>query len=247
MLPRSSQFDHANIETVEKLLHANPTKRYCPICGFLAGKFKPGGTGLKKRENAKCPGCGSLERHRLLWLYLVNVAWGQLPKRKKDLLHIAPERFLVEILKDRPDVNYMSGDLEMSESMLKLDLTDIPSWDAQWDLVLCSHILEHIPDDHAAMREMFRILRPGGLLLVIVPTYGKNTYEDFSITSPEGRRKHFGQEDHVRKYGWDIQGRLTGSGFEVSAWPGGRDLDERILDFSSCGRRVIFTCTRPLD
>lgn len=238
-------FLYGDLGTVERLSRINRSKVYCPVCGLLADKFRGGGTGEKKRKNAKCPRCGSLERHRLLWVHLVNSVWPGLPAGKKDFLHVAPERFFVDIMKGRPDLNYLSGDLMMSESMLKLDLTDIPYWDDQLDLILCSHILEHIPDDRAAMREMFRVLRPGGILLVMVPTYSAATYEDFSITSPEERKRHFGQEDHVRKYGWDIQDRLAGCGFQVSAWPVQGDLNKRIVDFIAAGKRVIFTCRKP--
>ena len=237
-------FDCADLATIERLKDINRSRVYCPICGLLADKFKDGGTGVKKRKNAKCPKCGSLERHRLLWVHLVNSVWPALPERKKDFLHIAPERFFVDIMKGRPDLNYLSGDLMMSESMLKLDLTDIPYWDGQLDLILCSHILEHIPDDRAAMREMYRVLRPGGVLVVMVPTYSAATYEDFSITSPAERKLHFGQEDHVRKYGWDIQERLASCGFDVSAWPMKEDLGQRIIDFISSGKRVVFTCRK---
>lgn len=240
----SDAFDCAELATIERLSAIDHSKFYCPVCGQLATRFKDGGTGVKKRKNAKCPKCGSLERHRLLWVHLVNSVWPSLPAGKKDFLHVAPERFFVDIMKGRPDLNYLSGDLMMSESMLKLDLTDIPYWDYQLDLILCSHILEHIPDDRAAMREMFRVLRPGGILLVMVPTYSAATYEDFSITSPEERKRHFGQEDHVRKYGWDIQDRLAGCGFQVSAWPVQGDLDKRVIDFINAGKRVIFTCRK---
>jgi SAM-dependent methyltransferase len=238
-------FDCADLATIDRLGAINPSKLYCPVCGLLAEKFRDGGTGDKKRKNAKCPKCGSLERHRLLWIHMVNSVWPALPAGKKDFLHVAPEPFFVEILKGRPDVNYLSGDLMMSKSMLKLDLTDIPFWEAQLDLILCSHILEQIPDDRVAMREMYRVLRPRGILLVMVPTYAEATYEDFSITSPEERRRHFGQEDHVRKYGWDIQDRLAECGFQVSAWPVAGSLDQRTTRLVAAGKRVIFTCRKP--
>lgn len=239
-------FNGARFDTIEGLRAANPGKYYCPICGQLAGRFRDGGVGPIKRKNAKCPECGSLERHRLLWLHLVNTVWPKLLVEKKDCLHIAPEPFFVNILKNRPDTNYVSGDLMMSDSTLKLDLTAIPLWDSKLDLILCSHILEHIPDDRLAMSEMFRVLRPGGILVVMVPTHGERTYEDFSITDPKERKEHFGQEDHVRKYGRDIQERLESCGFDVLSWPTKREPTAEIIDFIACGRRVVFSCQKPV-
>lgn len=228
----------SNLQQVYK---ANPSARYCPVCETASEEFRRGGVG-KGRLNAKCPNCGALERHRLLWMHLTHCVWPQLPDRKKDVLHVAPEKFFIKNLKPRPDVNYLSGDLMMSDSMAKLDLTDIQFWDEQFDLVICSHVLEHIADDRKAMREMRRILRPGGFLLVMVPMFGETTYEDFSITSPEERRKHFGQEDHVRKYGRDIVDRLSESGFEAGIWPGEGDIDAALIDFIASKNRLIIEC-----
>lgn len=228
---------------VEALRKENPGKYFCPVCGTLAKEFAVGGIG-KRRKNAKCPGCGSLERHRIFWLYLINEVWPHLTSDKKDILHIAPERFFVDRIRSLADVNYISGDLLMPEAMVRLDLTDMQFWDEKFDLILCSHILEHIPDDRKAMSEMFRVLRKGGFLLVMVPTFGTETYEDFSIVDPVERRKHFGQEDHVRKYGLDIVTRLGGAGFKTKIWPQAEEVSKEILEFTSSARRIIFECRK---
>ena len=109
--------------------------------------------------------------------------------------------------------------------MVQLDLTEIGYPEASFDVIVCAHVLEHIPSDVKAMKEMFRVLSPGGLVVVQVPLYGQTTYEDFSITSERGRLAAFGQRDHVRKYGLDLQNRLAGAGFHVR--PIGPPADER--------------------
>lgn len=198
----------------------------------------------KRRANAKCPECGSLERHRLLMMYLANCVWPNLNPGKKDLLHIAPERFLVEHLKPRPDVNYVSGDLTVSESMARIDLTSLQFWDAQFDLMICSHVLEHIPNDLKAMAEMHRVLRRGGYLLVMVPMFGDKTYEDPSITDPDERKRHFGQHDHVRKYGQDITQRLEQVGFQTRVWPSAEGAHVGAIEMIASKRRKIVECRR---
>jgi SAM-dependent methyltransferase len=229
----------------EQLRRQNPRKYLCPVCGSLKDHFAPGGVG-RRRPNAKCPDCGSLERHRMLVMYLANCVWPNLTQKKKDLLHIAPEKFLVDLLKPRPDVNYVSGDLTMSISMARIDLTALQFWDAQFDLIICSHVLEHIPDDIKAMTEMHRVLKNGGYLLVMVPMFGDETYEDPSITDPEERRRHFGQADHVRKYGRDITKRLEVAGFQTRLWPKAGDVDPAVIEMIGSKRREIVEC-RKLD
>ena len=227
---------------VEELRQTCAASFFCPVCGTRAEAFLPGGA-QTKRQNAKCPSCGSLERHRMLWLYLANHVWGAAPGAKRDVLHVSPEPFLQERLKHRGDVNYVSGDLLVPGCTCRLDLTDMCFWDDQFDLVICSHVLEHVPDDAAAMREMRRVLRPSGTLVLMVPIYGDTTYEDPSITEPEDRLAHFGQEDHVRKYGRDIVGRLTAVGLDVRQWPRPNEPGEALLHFIAASRRTLLACT----
>lgn len=231
------------VDQITALQAQNPGKLYCPVCGTIAESFLPAGR-VVKRPNGRCPECGSAERHRLIWAHLFDQVWPRLPDRKKDILHVAPEGFFVSQLKGRPDVNYVSGDLMMSGSMAKLDLTDIRFWDEQFDLIICSHVLEHIPDDLLAMREMRRVLRPGGFLQIMVPIHGDTTYEDPSITSPEDRLKHFGQDDHVRKYGADIRGRLEASGFSVRFWPADDKSLPAFANFIAARGRNVIECRK---
>jgi hypothetical protein len=238
------KFENSRFERIEKKLAENHGHVFCPVCNSIFVAFRDGGAGDKKRKNARCPECGSLERHRLLWLHFINNVWPLLPKGKKDILHVAPEKFFVENLKDHPEINYISGDLMMPEAMIRLDLTDMIFQDGKLDVIICSHILEHIPDDRKAMREMYRCLKSGGFLLVMVPTYSNHTYEDFNITEPKDRKIHFGQEDHVRKYGEDIVQRLESSGFDVLRWPTPNNPSQAIIDFIASPRRIIFTCRK---
>jgi SAM-dependent methyltransferase len=240
---KKNAFRMSSLETISALCDAHSKSYFCSICGKISEKFREAGVG-KKRKNARCPDCGSLERHRLFWIYFMNFVWPRLRKGKKNFLHVAPEPFFTNLLREHEEINYISGDLMMPEAMVKLDLTDIQFWDNQFDAIICSHILEHIVDDRLAMREMYRVLKPGGFLLLMVPIYGDHTYEDCRITSPEDRRKHFGQKDHVRKYGKDIFERLEKSGFKVSEWPSKGELSSDIVGFIACGNRQIYECEK---
>jgi hypothetical protein len=239
----SDPFEIGRFANLEALRERHETGYFCPICATVSPRFLGGGTGTK-RPNAKCPNCGSLERHRLFWLHFINEVWPHLPPGKKDLLHVAPEPFFADLLRPREDLNYLSGDLMMPNAMLKVDLTDMQFHDRQLDVVICSHVLEHIPDDRKAMAEMHRVLRPGGFLLVMVPTYGKTTYENWDVTEPQDRVLHFGQDDHVRKYGKDIIHRLEEAGFDVTKWPTEETFAPGMVKFVSCPGRVLFCCQK---
>lgn len=223
---------------------ADPDGPYeCPLCERRLRGFLPGGPG--GRPNAKCPVCGSLERHRAAWVYLREQAtWLQGDDGPVRLLHVAPEAPLERRFRELGHVNYTSSDLEPGRAMVTMDLTNIAAPDAQYDVIWCSHVLEHIPDDTAAMREMHRIVRPGGVVYVQVPLRGDATYEDASITTPEGRKDAFGQEDHVRVYGTDIRQRLQVAGFAVAFVYPTRDLPE--AEALNAGRgQCLIVCTRP--
>jgi hypothetical protein len=239
----SDPFELGRFENLRALRERHETGYFCPICTTVSPRFVVGGVGTR-RPNAKCPNCGSLERHRLFWLHFINEIWPNLPPGKKDLLHVAPEPFFANLLRPHEELNYLSGDLMMSDAMLKVDLTDMQFHDRQLDVIICSHVLEHIPDDRKAMAEMHRVLRPGGFLLVMVPTYGQTTYENWDVTEPEDRVRHFGQDDHVRKYGRDILLRLEEAGFCVTKWPTEDTFEPGMVKFMSCPGRVLFSCQK---
>lgn len=194
--------------------------RECPLCGCRRRKFLPYGY-VTQREDALCPNCLALERHRLLWLWLIresDIGRGAMALPK--LLHAAPEVALMrkfrKMYASAPD-RYVTADLESPLADMHFDIQHIPLDDEEFDAVICNHILEHVEDDRAAMREILRILRPGGwgILLSPVDLCREHTFEDDTITDPEQRTRIFGQYDHRRIYGRDYAARLREEGFEV--------------------------------
>ena len=187
----------------------------CPICKGHFRKFLP--WGRIQRKNAMCPRCNSLERHRLIFRYLQDRT--DFFKSNLKILHFAPELCLQGIFKLLPNLEYISADLNDPSAKMKMDITDIRFDDNTFDCVLCSHVLEHVVDDHKAMRELYRVLKPKGWAILQVPIMSERTFEAETIKSPEQRLKYFGQEDHVRIYGLDYKNRLENAGFIVKLDP----------------------------
>jgi SAM-dependent methyltransferase len=186
--------------------------RYCPVCGHSARKFLSFGSVLRKE--AQCPYCDSLERHRLVWLYFQHFT-DLFDGGGKLMLHVAPEPCLERRLKERLGGGYLSADLLDPHAMVRMDVTDIHFPDEHFDVVYCSHVLEHVPDDRRAMAEFYRVLKKDGWAILLVPISAEHTVEDTSIVEPADRRRVFGQEDHVRRYGPDYVDRLREAGFAV--------------------------------
>ena len=184
----------------------------CPLCGGRFRRMAP----HRGRQHARCPNCHSAERHRLLWLFLLREL--DVLDRPRAILHFAPEPAIAERLATAPALDYTSADLDGGRAMEAMDITAIPRPDETFDLVLVSHVLEHVPDDARAMREIRRVLKRDGLAVMQHPVEldRVSTYEDERVTSPEARLRHFGQEDHVRLYGRDHADRVRAAGFEVT-------------------------------
>ncbi|MDB2696089.1 class I SAM-dependent methyltransferase [Flavobacteriaceae bacterium] len=184
-----------------------------PIDGSSYRKFLSYGY-QNLRENALCPGTLSLERHRLLWLYLTRKT--NFLNQPLKVLHIAPEQVFYTKFKAIKDWEYTTTDLHSPLADIKADICALPFNNDQYDLIFCNHVLEHIPDDKKAMEELYRVLKKGGTLIAQVPLNEEldETFEDDTITDKKERTRIFGQYDHVRVYGKDYYTRLNTVGFE---------------------------------
>ncbi len=214
----------------------------CPVCGGRFRRFLP--FGLNGRRNARCPGCGSLERHRFMWMHLRDRH--RLLRRRLRLLHIAPEHCIRDALASNPGLNYVSVDMFDPEADRAADLTALPFRDASFGFAICSHVLEHIGDDRAAIAELFRVLVPGGRAVVMVPIDMKRpeTYEDSSIDTAAGRDEAFGHPYHVRICGADYPDRLRQAGFAVELIYS-RAMPPHLRRFLRINKTVLFDCRKP--
>ena len=191
--------------------------RECNICGY-EGRFYPAGfpSSLALRLDAGCPSCGSLERHRFLKTW-ADAHAGDIEGRA--VLHFAPERAVRRFMEPLA-ASYTTTDVDMDKAVdMALDIENIDLPDATYGVIICSHVLEHV-DDRKALPELYRILQPGGVLLVMVPVIEAwlETYEDGDIKTPTDKFLHFGHSDHLRMYGADTAARLAGAGFEVESF-----------------------------
>ena len=217
---------------------------HCPLCEHGFDRFKDDWN----RPNALCWRCGSHERHRAQWLLLRDLR-PELLDGARSLLHFSPEWCLRERLAAWPRLRYVTTDLDATQRAdLRLDVTALALPDDAFDAVICSHVLEHVPDDGAAMRELRRVTAPGGWCLVMVPLAldREHTYEDPAVTAPAERRREFLQDDHVRLYAPDIADRLAAAGFAVET------IDLHAEHGVAIGARhgllrsdLIFLCRRP--
>jgi len=217
---------------IRSALHKG-NKYICPLCNYSAKDLFPIGLDfpvLKEkqvigggRRYGGCYCCRSTERERLIYAYLKDKIDLFNPDKNKKILHIAPEKSLSKILFDFGFKDYVCGDL-FTEGYIypkyvkNINVLNIPYDNDTFDLIICNHVLEHIPEDVAAMKELRRVLKNEGQAILQVPisNISESTFEDFSITNPKDREIIFGQFDHVRIYGLDYIERLAQSGFKVS-------------------------------
>ena len=170
----------------------------------------------KQRHNVLSPSTLSLERHRLLWLYLKRET--DFFSSPKKVLHFAPEQAFYKRFRNMAHLDYTTTDLNSPLADVKADICNLPFDDDAFDIILCNHVLEHIPDDTKAMQELYRILKPGGMGIFQIPQdlSRDTTFEDDCITDKKERALIFGQYDHVRIYGRDYFDKLRRIGFKVN-------------------------------
>ncbi len=181
---------------------------FCPVCG----------TGLRSFKSGLCPFCGSGKRHRTLWMFLTRKT--NLFSARLEVLHFAPEHCMAKHLSKPVNIKYLSADLGSPRAMMKLDMTNITFPDESFDVVISSHVLEHVIDDIRAMHELVRVQKSSGWSIHIVPIdhSRETTLEDPAINTPEERNRVYGHYDHKRIYGRDYKNRLESVGFRVEVF-----------------------------
>lgn len=223
----------------------------CPICGYKGIDFEPYPQLMHKE--VICPDCRGQERHRAAWLYLEQNK--HLLNAGNKILHFAPEQPFYDLFKSK-DIEYHAVDLVPTNPRVeeKMDIQNIQYDDNYFDFIYCSHILEHVPDDIKAMSELRRVLKPGGIALIMVPINGvvydlpfdeSKTYEDDKIDTPELREKYYGQDDHVRLYGSDFKERLLKSGFNLLSDDFIKKLGIETIDrYALIRNESLFECSK---
>jgi SAM-dependent methyltransferase len=222
------------LRSVRRFLGKFP--RECSLCGYR-GRFL--GYGYPYVCDIYCPKCGSLERHRLLCLaarehdYFAN----------KDVLHFAPEAAISRLVLEQSPASYVTADLFAEGVDRRENIEALTISDDSFDVIICSHVLEHV-DDRAAISELYRVLRPGGLLIAMFPIVEgwHETYEQPSINSPDDRLLHFGQHDHARFFGSDARARLSAPGFIVDEYTA---VEPYVSRYGLARGEKVFLCRRP--
>jgi SAM-dependent methyltransferase len=196
-----------------------------------------------------CPGCKTLSRQRTFYWFFQTY----LPKhRKVRVLNPAPVDMIADMFQSFPNVEYVSIDIKFEgfnipdtartgRPIVQADIQELPFTNESFDVILCSHVLEHVPDDKKAMQELYRVLKPSGYALLEVPYRMENgeyvfeTYEDPSIVTEEDRLREYESPDHVRFYGKDFLVKLENVGFNVHEIPLQNLLEENKIKL--CGMR----------
>ncbi|WP_108808380.1 class I SAM-dependent methyltransferase [Aquimarina spinulae] len=216
-----------------------------PIDGKSFSRFLPYGYG-KQRDNVLSPSTLSLERHRLLWLFLTHET--EFFTTPTKVLHFAPEQAFYKRFRNLKHLDYTTTDLNSPLADVKADICNLPFADNEYDVIFCNHVLEHIPDDTTAMQEIFRVLKPGGMAILQIPQDLNRdiTFEDDSITDPQERARIFGQYDHVRVYGQDYFEKLRAIGFKVDEVDYTNILSkERVTKYCLAPGEILPVCYKP--
>lgn len=217
----------------------------CNCCENEFSQFLPYGN--VKRDNAICPRCNSLERNRVLWMYLQKEL--NIENRHWKILHFAPERTLEKRFKALANLDYFGVDLNPQLADYQVDITDIPYEKNTFDLIICSHVLGHVPDEPKAIQEMKRVLSPNGLAIImtVIDINNKDTYENPNVKTPAERLEHYGEDDLTRLHGMDFGQRLANEGFNVERLDYRLTFDEaeqRRFGLGSGEREVLYLCKK---
>jgi SAM-dependent methyltransferase len=220
--------------------------KICPVCESKIRLYLP--FGAKLRRNAQCPVCLCLERHRFLWLYIKKHALIDAVRELK-LLHFAPEKAFYNIFSKLQNIDYYPVDINHLFPGIRdcVDIQKMNYADSTFDLIICSHVLEHIPDDQAAMQELHRVLAPGGVMLFMVPLKRSlaETLENPEYNTPELRLQYYGHSDHLRFYGNNLGELLSRAGFSVEeAECRNYFTNEEITYFGLNPGNTIFMCLK---
>ena len=219
----------------------------CPVCEKSFSKFLSYGSNVAHRENVLCPYDLTLERHRLMWLYLTRKT-DFFSAESLKVLHIAPEQCFLPHFKKQNNLDYTTADLVSPIADIHFDLHDIPLEDNQYDVVFCNHVMEHVDDPIRCMSELNRVMKPGGWAIMQVPQdmSRTETYEDKSITSPDEREKHFWQKDHVRLFGKDYPSYLEKAGFKVNEFDLNTEFDAtEVVKFRLMQKEILYIARKP--
>jgi SAM-dependent methyltransferase len=216
----------------------------CNVCSSEFRKFLP--YGRSGRDNALCPNCLALERHRLMYLYLQRKT--NFFKDNLKLLHVAPEYCFIDRFEKMKNLDYITADIESPLAKVKMDIHQIPFEANTFDVAFCNHVMEHVDDDIKAMSELHRVLKPGGWAIIQSPQdwLRATTYEDPTITDPREREKHFWQDDHLRLFGRDYGQRLEKGGFKVTEdrFVMNELTSEEVKRFALPANEVIYFCQK---
>ena len=196
---------------------------------------------LRGKSMGRCPSCRCATRTRVLWWY-VSQANRLVDKRT---LHFAPEAPLERNLRSERLSRYVTADYRNPKADIQLDIQALPFGDGEFDLILCSHVLEHIHDDRLAMKELRRVCSASGSVLIMVPqSSAPSTVEDLSSLTPEVRRARFGEIDHLREYGQDLCEILTSAGFSVVSFSPAEHIPSATrARYGLAADQTIFVCS----
>jgi len=216
---------------------------YCPVCQKKSGLFITSKDGL--RENAVCPSCGSFERQRFFMLVFNKFSF--INPDKYTMLDIAPTFCLQKVFKGNSNIEYVSFDISSPLAEIKGDITKMIFENNSFDIIICSHVLEHIENDLTALSEINRVLKSNGKAFFQIPLDKKmkSTFEDKTITNPEQRKEIYGQSDHVRIYGLDFPERLEKTGWTYEIINCSDTFDESLIrKYCLLEDEQIFVCTK---